>query len=1327
MSSNDEEHEEDENVSVDSGEESAYTEDQSSPPTTHNKDNGDDEASNDSSSDDDYDSDEVVDEAELSDDSAASSEYDDDDEEEYGAEERRGYGGARRGRGRPRASYTTSYRANSSLHHHHHQPAATQSVVVSNEPVFLYPGPKLPYYIEKTIPILAKCMRAAAAQQQAHLQAQQQQAQAQRQEHQIHQEQIQSAIFEPKTEGEKPTINDAPTASANVVLGSPMFVPKKTANELTAASLPEAEQQPSAGVTSAKQQVAMEAGKMLVTSLAVTGDETNPAPTTTTVQNEQEHPVEHQAQLDATDAQHPTSAITSASNVDGTSNLRQQMADQLKATFSLILSDPVYKAALSSFMRNEWRVLPPAPHPHQPSINNALYHQGIGKIPLAPLKKTSGTTSRGRSLVLRSNRSLYDNIGEESGEETGRSASRRPQRAATAKRISYREDENNFEDENLEEDPQKKKLVKKTFSSSSKPPSRTSPRTRNDRRHRDQEFDEEDGNDDNNSSHDEEESENSGSGPVIDKILSRRTSPSKSSGPEYLVKWRGSSYLHVEWLSKEELLETVSGARVRLARFDRKPLSEHHYSAREPFNPLFKQPERILHGWQHPITEDGENDNGASQSSKSLTWSYLVKWCALPVEEATWEKEETLLGIAPALIDAYHARPSMEDRMQRMKPVGYREEWADDAQLSQAVASLSFKDQSLELRPYQVEGLKWLLHCWSHSQSAIIADEMGLGKTVQSIAFLHYLHHRCGVLGPFLIVAPLSTLPHWQRECERWSDMRLLVYHGSQASRAVQAEYEFFYSPSSPGNNRNNSAHGENKSPSAPVVTQFDVLLTTYEMALAGADDHLRGIVWRVAVFDEAHRLKNRASRAAEVLGGFVTEHKVLLTGTPLQNNLEELWSLLHFLQPARFASHEHFLLSYGNLKTQADVAKLQALLRPLMLRRLKEDVEKSIPVKEETIIEVELTSIQKRYYRAILEKNFTFLMQGASSKNTPSLLNAMMELRKCCIHPYLLAGAEERILQESTQQHQGSNRGKVSIDPVEVMIQASGKLVLLDKLLAKLRPSGHKVLIFSQMTKCLDLLVDYLRSRNYPWERIDGSVKASDRQAAIDRFCAAPDPDKKEPSSDDDHHRSQASPFVFLLCTRAGGVGINLTAADTVIIFDSDWNPQNDLQAQARCHRIGQTKSVKIYRFLTRNTYEREMFDRAGLKLGLDRAVLGQKMAELLPNADDESPAIMQQHQDNKRFSGLDKHEVEMLLKKGAYGLLMEDDEAAVKFCEETIDQILEKTHHRHQARHCRWQRWRRSRNRLARFNVEEHLFQGNFCRRPGRQQQCPDVALFG
>ncbi|KAG8140837.1 hypothetical protein E2320_003556 [Naja naja] len=475
-------------------------------------------------------------------------------------------------------------------------------------------------------------------------------------------------------------------------------------------------------------------------------------------------------------------------------------------------------------------------------------------------------------------------------------------------------------------------------------------------------------------------------------------------------------------------------------------------------------------------------------------------------------------------------------------------------------------------------------------QNCILADEMGLGKTIQSIAFLEEVYN-VGIRGPFLVIAPLSTITNWEREFNTWTEMNTIVYHGSLASRQMIQQYEMYCKDS--------------RGRLIPGAYKFDALITTFEMILSDCPE-LREIEWRCVIIDEAHRLKNRNCKLLDSL-----KHMDL-------NTVEELFSLLHFLEPSQFPSESEFLKDFGDLKTEEQVQKLQAILKPMMLRRLKEDVEKNLAPKQETIIEVELTNIQKKYYRAILEKNFNFLSKGAGHSNMPNLLNTMMELRKCCNHPYLINGAEEKILTE----FRDSCHHHVPHDfPLQAMVRSSGKLVLIDKLLPKLKAGGHKVLIFSQM-------------------RIDGRVRGNLRQAAIDRF-SKPDSDR----------------FVFLLCTRAGGLGINLTAADTCIIFDSDWNPQNDLQAQARCHRIGQSKAVKVYRLITRNSYEREMFDKASLKLGLDKAVL-----QSMSGREGSITGIQQ-------FS---KKEIEDLLRKGAYAAIMEEDDEGSKFCEEDIDQIL-------------------------------------------------------
>uniref|UniRef100_A0A8D0KF16 Chromodomain helicase DNA binding protein 7 n=1 Tax=Salvator merianae TaxID=96440 RepID=A0A8D0KF16_SALMN len=667
---------------------------------------------------------------------------------------------------------------------------------------------------------------------------------------------------------------------------------------------------------------------------------------------------------------------------------------------------------------------------------------------------------------------------------------------------------------------------------------------------------------------------------------------------EFYVKYKNFSYLHCQWASVD-VLDKDRRIQQKIKRFKAKQGQNKFLSEidDELFNPDYVEVDRIMD------ISYSKDDNGEPVTH------YLVKWCSLPYEDSTWELKQ---DIDQAKIEEFEKLMSREPQTERVERPP-----ADDWKKSET--SREYKNNN-KLREYQLEGVNWLLFNWYNMRNCILADEMGLGKTIQSITFLYEIYLK-GIHGPFLVIAPLSTIPNWEREFRTWTELNVVVYHGSQASRRTIQSYEMYF-----------------KDPQGRAIKgsyKFHAIITTFEMILTDCPE-LRNIPWRCVVIDEAHRLKNRNCKLLEGLKMMDLEHKVLLTGTPLQNTVEELFSLLHFLEPSRFPSETTFMQEFGDLKTEEQVQKLQAILKPMMLRRLKEDVEKNLAPKEETIIEVELTNIQKKYYRAILEKNFTFLSKGGGQANVPNLLNTMMELRKCCNHPYLINGAEEKILEEFKETHNPDSPDF----QLQAMIQAAGKLVLIDKLLPKLKAGGHRVLIFSQMVRCLDILEDYLIQRRYPYERIDGRVRGNLRQAAIDRF-SRPDSDR----------------FVFLLCTRAGGLGINLTAADTCIIFDSDWNPQNDLQAQARCHRIGQSKSVKIYRLITRNSYEREMFDKASLKLGLDKAVL-----QSMSGRENATNGVQQ----------LSKKEIEDLLRKGAYGALMDEEDEGSKFCEEDIDQIL-------------------------------------------------------
>jgi len=817
----------------------------------------------------------------------------------------------------------------------------------------------------------------------------------------------------------------------------------------------------------------------------------------------------------------------------------------------------------------------------------------------------------------------------------------------------------------------------------------------------------------------------------IETLLGKRTE--KDSTIKYLVKWHAKAYIHCTWETEEFILSFYNGSN-HLSRFAKKAAFGKVYIDinDDYFNPDYKEIDRILavrrvNVPSHVAPEEAaeaaavskmERADEASSSTQIPTAAdfppfvkitqYFVKWCSLQYSDSTWESERFLdkHGYSDYIRRYYDlSKPPKEPPPGQEPPVARQKR---DGNFVESKESPTDFSAGHTLRSYQLEGMNWLCFNWHKGRNSILADEMGLGKTVQSVSLFHYLFTKQKIPGPFLVVAPLSTVAHWQREIQEWTKMHSVIYHGSSASRTLIRKYEWDkflvdlpadYDPRAESGYPRQVENGDIKKTRAGCY-RFQVLITTYEIVLRDSE-RLSSIPWACLVVDEAHRLKNRNSSLFRSLMNFTVHHCVLLTGTPIQNKISELGTLLHFLEPKQFSDIDAFELQFGNLKEKTQVDALHAVLRPYLLRRMKGDVEKALPPREETLVEVQLTRPQKQYYKAIYEKNTEYLVSKTGSK--PSLINIGMQLRKCCNHPFLLDGAEDAILsqdilnpekfksdlqkekaefEERQKQaraisinatlndkrklrdkdakrkgEEGKDSGAGGIDTqqqeneqiersydsdMKKMIMSCGKLVLVDKLLPKLKSQGHRVLIFSQMVRVLDILEDYLRYRSYSYERLDGTMKSSDRQAGIDRFS-----------------KEGSDIFVFLLCTRAGGVGINLTAADTVIIYDSDWNPQNDIQAQARCHRIGQTKNVKVYRLITASTYESEMFHRASMKLGLDKAVL-HTMGEGVGGSTKRS---------------MKKDEVEALLKHGAYHVFLNTDESkADEFCEQDIDSILER-----------------------------------------------------
>ena len=586
---------------------------------------------------------------------------------------------------------------------------------------------------------------------------------------------------------------------------------------------------------------------------------------------------------------------------------------------------------------------------------------------------------------------------------------------------------------------------------------------------------------------------------------------------------------------------------------------------------------------------------------------------------------------------------SYVDKLQRVQDMA---DYSEPSIVPYALLASQPKGVVATMKPYQLEGLSFMVYMHNNGMSAILGDEMGLGKTLQALSLFQHLKETQPTKGenrPFLVVCPLSVLSSWMNEAKKWTpELNFIRFHGQKIERQ-----KF----------KDDCRH-------AGKAAKIDVIVTTYETFAAEQGWFKRAFVWRYCVLDEGHKIKNSKADISHALQGLTAEYRLLLTGTPLQNNLSEMWSLLHWLYREVFT-----LDTVDNFKRAFDLTKgkvstsfmddARRLLELVMLRRMKSSpgVNLGLPPKEEILLYVPLTPMQRFWYTRLLTKADNTMLEelfkGAKSKEMQSLqqeaeedneslallerantaidsaefsgpgqnddvwaeskeiieqaiqseqqvdtksqewrklMNLIMQLRKVCSHPYLLphAGPEPYYL-----------GGHVKT--------ASGKFIVLDKLVEELvEKRGKKILIFSGFTRTLDLCEDLLllRGANAPgaatfrYQRLDGSTSRARRNLGIRMF--------NDPQSDFK---------VMLISTRAGGLGINLASASDVVFMDEDWNPQITLQAEARAHRIGQVQKVTVYKLCTQGTVEEQMMGRIRKKL-----YLSTKITESMRNIHSES-----------------------------------------------------------------------------------------------------------
>ncbi|KAI5812331.1 SNF2 family N-terminal domain-containing protein [Pyronema omphalodes] len=679
---------------------------------------------------------------------------------------------------------------------------------------------------------------------------------------------------------------------------------------------------------------------------------------------------------------------------------------------------------------------------------------------------------------------------------------------------------------------------------------------------------------------------------------------------EYLVKQEDESYFHVEWMPGPWVAGAYTHRKTGFSKGkpasivdDYEAIPESYLRIDIVFDVEFKVKVTLGNDFEADLARINDVE---SAYTKFIGLDYNEVFWDTPPEESEEERYQDWKRAYEDYIRGFYVKPAtrISQKIAQTRKTNFKK--------------LEIKEQPEYIKhgtlmKYQLNGLNWLYYKWHQGHNGILADEMGLGKTVQIVAFLSVLCEEQKIW-PFLIIVPQATVPNWRREIQNWApNIRVVVYAGTDVAKTIVRDYEMFH------DNGDLKCH---------------VVVTSYDTALSDAAV-LRKIPWQGLVVDEGQRLKNAQSLLYQELSQWKFNHKVLLSGTPLQNNFRELFNLLHFIDPQEINAKElEEEYGDGNL-TNENAPKMLELIKPYFLRRTKAEVLTHLPPMAEVIVPVSMSALQRKLYKSILSKD-TSLIRAILSRDKKSkqieaakLANLLMQLRKCVSHPFIY---NKEIEENTTDDPEIIHRN---------LVEASSKLGLLNIMLPKLKERGHRVLIFSQFLDMLDVMEDFLRGHDLKYHRLDGKLKAMDKQKGIDEFNSA-----------------DTETFAFLLSTRAGGVGINLATADTVIILDPDYNPFQDIQAISRAHRIGQKDKVLVFKIVTRDTVEEKIVQIGKKKLSLAH-IITDKMNN---SSDDNGPTVS---------------DIESILSYGAKKLFEDDeDESVIKYDDKSIDKLLDRSH---------------------------------------------------